>query len=170
MRHLCNNSKSPMETDIAIMLLLPLRLGGRGLSKPALNRRIDVPRSMRRILPQSYFELDLFWPEAAIALEYDSSEHHEGAAAAAHDAIRTNGIEDLGIRVVTMTKQQALDPVEFDRIATILAKQTGKRPRELSPKLLAKQTELRDTLFARFRQDRPPCLYAVRAAGNSSAA
>ncbi len=150
---LCNGSKSPMETDIAILLCFPIRMGGYGLSKPLLNQRYDVEKNRRSILPQAHFALDLYWPASKIGLEYDSRERHSGTLAIAHDAIRRNGIEHCGIRVVTMTPQQAMDPIEFDRIGQILSQETGKRPYSATRDWTGKRTELRNTLFVRFRDN-----------------
>lgn len=157
--YLCDRSKSPMETDIAIQLRLPVKSGGYGLQEPLLNKRIAVGKAMREVLPQPYFEIDLYWPDFAVGLEYDSSEHHSLLPSVAHDAIRRNGIEHCGIRIVTMTKQQAFDPVEFDRIALILAKLTGKRVRPASADTLRRRAELRGLLYARFGTGRA-CLSA----------
>lgn len=148
--YLCDGSKSPMETDIAILLCFPLRMGGYGLTKPLLNHKIDVNENTRELLPQTNFALDLYWPKANIGLEYDSSEWHGTISAATHDAIRRNGIEHSGIRVVTMTKFQTLNYIEFNRIALILSKQVGKRIRPPSTDWTWKNRELRRTLFARF--------------------
>ena len=151
---LCDGSKSPMETDIAILLRFPVRMGGYGLSKPLLNRRYDVEKNRRSVLPQAHFALDLYWPAAKIGLEYDSNERHGDTFAIAHDAIRRNGIEHCGIRVVTMTPQQAMDPIEFDRIGQMLSQGTGKRPHSATRDWAGKRMELRDILFARFGNSR----------------
>lgn len=148
--YLGDGSKSPMETDIAILLCFPVRMGGYGLIKPLLNFRIDINTNTRSILPQTYFALDFYWPQASIGLEYDSCERHEATSAITHDAIRRNGIEHCGIRVVTMTKFQALNYIEFNRIALILSGQIGKRIRPTSTDWTQKNRELRRILFARF--------------------
>ena len=107
LRYACDNSLSPMETDIAETMVFDPRMGGLGLEKPQLNPRFEVTRKNRRALPQSAYLPDLFWPRANISVEYDSDKHHRGDRKASEDAIRRNGIEHLGTRVVTLTWGQA---------------------------------------------------------------
>ena len=76
LRYACDNSLSPMETDIAETMVFDPRMGGLGLEKPQLNPRFEVTRKNRRALPQSAYLPDLFWPRANISVEYDSDKHH----------------------------------------------------------------------------------------------
>ena len=78
LRYACDNSLSPMETDIAETMVFDPRMGGFGLEKPQLNPRFEVTRKNRRALPQSAYLPDLFWPRANISVEYDSDKHHRG--------------------------------------------------------------------------------------------
>ena len=103
------------------------RMGGLGLEKPQLNPRFEVTRKNRRALPQSAYLPDLFWPRANISVEYDSDKHHRGDRKASEDAIRRNGIEHLGTRVVTLTWGQARNYYEFERVALLVASALGKK-------------------------------------------
>lgn len=60
LRYACDNSLSPMETDIAETMVFDPRMGGFGLEKPQLNPRFEVTRKNRRALPQSAYLPDLF--------------------------------------------------------------------------------------------------------------
>lgn len=127
LRYACDNSLSPMETDIAETMVFDPRMGGLGLEKPQLNPRFEVTRKNRRALPQSAYLPDLFWPRANISVEYDSDKHHRGDRKASEDAIRRNGIEHLGTRVVTLTWGQARNYYEFERVALLVASALGKK-------------------------------------------
>lgn len=127
LRYACDNSLSPMETDIAETMVFDPRMGGFGLEKPQLNPRFEVTRKNRRALPQSAYLPDLFWPRANISVEYDSDKHHRGDRKASEDAIRRNGIEHLGTRVVTLTWGQARNYYEFERVALLVASALGKK-------------------------------------------
>ena len=127
LRYVCDNSLSPMETDIATTMVLDPRMGGFGIARPQLNPRFGVPRKDRRILPQSAYLPDLYWPQANISIEYESTEHHNDRRKLSHDAIRRNGIEHLGTRVVTLTWEQARNYHEFERVALLVASALGKR-------------------------------------------
>lgn len=151
-RYVCDNSLSPMETSITETMVFDPRLGGFGVTKPQLNSRFEVARKNRRVLPQSSYMPDLYWPQASISVEYDSDAHHSGDRRIAEDAIRRNGIEHLGTRVITMTWGQASNYYEFERIALMVSHALGKR---LSPswgKWAKKRVELH-RLLVRKRAD-----------------
>ena len=126
-RYVCDNSLSPMETDITETMLLDPRMGGFGVAKPLLNPRFAVSRKNRRVLPQSTYLPDLYWPQADISIEYESDKHHSDSRKLSEDAVRRNGIEHLGTRVVTLTWEQAKNYYEFERVALLIASALGKR-------------------------------------------
>ena len=84
LRYIAVASGSPMETALAIVLCLPLRLGGYGLPLPRMNYRIEARRGSRGTSDKRYYLCDLFWPEANVAIEYDSDLEHTGSARIAH--------------------------------------------------------------------------------------
>lgn len=127
LRYACDNSLSPMETDITATMLFDPRMGGFGLAKPRLNPRFEVSGKDRRALPQSAYLPDLYWAEANVSVEYDSDKHHLGSRKISQDAIRRNGIEHLGTRVITLTWEQARNYYEFERVALLVASALGKR-------------------------------------------
>lgn len=127
LRYVCDNSLSPMETDITATMLFDPRMGGFGLAKPRLNPRFEVSGKDRRALPQSAYLPDLYWAEANVSVEYDSDKHHRGSQKISEDAIRRNGIEHLGTRVITLTWEQARNYYEFERVALLVARALGKR-------------------------------------------
>lgn len=149
--YLCDNSKSPMETDITIIYCLPVRMGGHGLPRPILNHKVKVASKKQAILPQSYFEVDLLWPSAHIGVEYDSAKYHHGSVKLLHDEVRKNGIRFFGIQIVTLRTEQAKIATEFNRTALLIAKALGKRIRPKPSYWQHKNAELRQLLFARFQ-------------------
>ncbi|HIY82765.1 MAG TPA: hypothetical protein H9823_02810 [Candidatus Rubneribacter avistercoris] len=149
MRYACDNSRSPMETDIAIALAFDPRMGGFGIPKPVLNPHIPIPGKRRTSLPQSYYSPDLYWPEKNVAIEYDSDEFHQSEHCIGRDAIRRNGMMHLGTHVVTLTWHQASKYHEFERAALILAKELGKKFGPGWDKWDRKRRELHRLLFAR---------------------
>lgn len=117
-----DGSRSPMETVIVLLLCLPPRLGGYGLPMPLLNHRVDVGRNGRKTSSNKYYVCDAFWPEAWLDVEYDSDLAHTGPLRIAKDAKRRNGLASLGVTVITVTKEQAFNCDEMDRIAHAVAK------------------------------------------------
>lgn len=117
LRHVAVASGSPMETALAIALCLPLRLGGYGLPLPRMNYRIEARRSDQSTSDKRYYLCDLFWPEANVAIEYDSDLEHTGPARIAEDAQRRNDLTSLGITTITATRGQVMDAEKLSRIA-----------------------------------------------------
>ena len=146
-RFVCDGSRSPMESTITTLLCLPMRLGGYSLPFPLMNATINVTARDRPFVKKSWYECDLYWPEAKFALEYDSNLHHTGATRIAEDASRRADLAYLGIEVATLTWQQTCDVREMDRIALLLAKRLGKRLRRERLDTLGVQYDLRSQLL-----------------------
>ena len=122
-----------METALALLLCLPVSLGGYGLPRPVMNMRIDAAEYGRDMagslrVPR-FFRGDLCWPEAKLCVEYDSDAHHTGSERIAHDSWRRGELELTGFMVVTVTRRQLYDRVAMDRLVRLLAKRLGFRVR-----------------------------------------
>ena len=151
-RFALDRSRSPMETVTVVFLCLPVRMGGYGLPNPVMNAVIPVPAKDRPFVKKSYYECDLYWPEAKFAIEYDSNLHHTGATRIAEDASRRVDLAYLGVEVATLTQQQAYDRREMDRIARLLAKRLGKRMRAERIDI-ATQNDLRSCLLGPWHEE-----------------
>ncbi len=150
LRYVGNASGSPMETALAIVLCLPLRLGGYGLPLPYLNFRIDAPRHERAADGKSYYLCDLYWPQAKIAVEYDSDLEHTGSERIAEDAQRRNEVTGLGITTITVTREQVMNPGKLDRIARQLRRALHVRARsEREPNPCVRERLLRSLVTAK---------------------
>ena len=76
----------------------------------ALIRASDLPDPLTNH-PIGPYELDAYWPEAKLAVEYDSRMHHLGEAAFEHDRLRDAWLAaEHGILVVRVTARQLRDP------------------------------------------------------------
>lgn len=133
---------SPMESRLALYFTLPHHLGGYGLPVPQLNVTFDIDGRVRHLDGRRY-RGDLCWPEARVAVEYDSDAAHTGPQRIAEDTRRRNALVERGITVVGVTHRQARSIGELDRVARIVAKLLGYRIRERR----ADQEERRATLF-----------------------
>ena len=100
-----DNSGSPMETSLALMLTLPVEWGGFGLPHPKLNRTLDTSPVRGMLSDRCEVTPDLSWEGGKLALEYDSAEKHghAGAQQLAEDALRGNILTALGYRVLRVT-------------------------------------------------------------------
>lgn len=124
------NAASPMEARLGLMLSMPRRLGGYGLPPPRLNLRFDVEGEARRVSDKRFYRGDLCWEEARVALEYDSDAAHTGSERIAADTKRRNALVYMGVTVLGVTRRQAFDFGELDKVACILAKLLGVTLRE----------------------------------------
>ena len=128
-KFLLDNSYSPRESALALMLTLPRRLGGYALPRPLLNQHINIPRNNSQLTHNDHFRCDLFWPKENLAIEYDSDLHHTGARKIAKNASRRDALALLGIQVITVTNKQFASMQEMDKVAHTVAKILGVRQR-----------------------------------------
>ncbi|MGI6106112.1 MAG: hypothetical protein ACOYD7_08030 [Raoultibacter sp.] len=102
LQYVRDNSASPMETCLAMLLSLPYRLGGYGFEKLILNHPIQTTElTCGVLLPKTYI-CDLFWPDAGLAIEYDSDQYHTKSDQIAHDSIKRTDLGVVGIKVISV--------------------------------------------------------------------
>ncbi|MBR3160037.1 MAG: hypothetical protein IKF14_13200 [Atopobiaceae bacterium] len=100
-----DHSKSPMETALALMLTLPVEMGGFGLPRPVLNKDLDVSKWRGHLSDRDTVCPDMWWEDDGVALEYDSAAFHGGSneAKRTNDAIRSNILTSLGYATFRVT-------------------------------------------------------------------
>lgn len=108
-----DGSRSPRESQIALEMILSHRLGGYGLPMPRLNERIPLEGSARRAAGVREIVPDFYWPEAGVVLEYDSDAFHVEAERREHDIRKLNAYEMMGLRVLSLTRRQFSDQLQF---------------------------------------------------------
>lgn len=120
-RYAVDGSASPMETALALMLALPKSVGGYGLPKPQMNRIVPVDAETGRVRVA-----DLFWPEAQVAVEYDSDAFHAKGEKLRLDALRRNQLESCSVTVLTATAQHLSSLAALDELAGQIARGLGR--------------------------------------------
>lgn len=145
-RHVLSGSASPMETAVAMELSLPYSLGGKNFPKPLLNHGVKLTDGAAIIAGRRRLRYDLFWPEALLAVEYDSKQHHSSSTSRIKDSQKRAASINMGITVIGITEKQFLNMLEFDEIATMLARLLEHRIRPRSKGYRAKRFELRAQL------------------------
>lgn len=136
-----DGSRSPMETALALMVVLPSSQGGLGYTDIRMNRRVDVPEKLRKTFSSKYLELDLFAQKEHVAIEYDGIAHSE-LGRRTHDADRASALGLLGIRLRTITSQHFARKLEMHRALNGVATMLGIKP-ETSVEFQERQDELR---------------------------
>lgn len=148
LRYVANGSASPRETILTMLLTLPYRMGGYGLSMPFLNHPIDLGRRERRIAGKNYLKCDLYWPNAKLDVEYDGGDHADPQQML-KDSMRRDALVSCGVTVLTVTKWQLEDGGELNAIAHAIADQMGKRLRYVDPDFTRKNRALHRELLGR---------------------
>jgi len=129
LRLIADDSASPMETRLFLLLTLPFRHGGFGFAMPRLNAKVTPGPSERQLSSKQFFRCDLFWKDHSLAMEYDSNLKHLSPAELAADAMKRNSLRVMGIEVMTVTSKQVLDARELEKTARQLAAHMGRRLR-----------------------------------------
>jgi len=142
-KRVLDRSASPMESAVYLLLCLPRRLGGFGLPAPVLNVEVKVSTSTTT---RSRFP-DLYWPERALDVEYDSDQDHTGMWSRYRDARRTVELAAEKITVLPLTRAQLFDASEFEAFAASVRRNLGIRARTLDADWHAKHHLLRDRLL-----------------------
>lgn len=148
LRHIQGAAASPMETVLAMLLSLPRNRGGYGLPAPKLNHPVDTVRSHFGEMHGDHRICDLLWPEAKVAVEYDSHLCHAHAQAIARDSMRRTELANAGIAVVTVTKDQVYNLRKLDEVAGLLFKLLGRRLQKPLPTWRERQAALRSVLLS----------------------
>lgn len=146
LRYILDNSASPMETALAMLLSLPYKLGGYGIPQPFLNHRIE---SAVISTSSGCYICDFYWPLSKLAVEYDSNLFHTGAERITEDSIRRSELLASGITVVSITLAQIKDREKMDNVVHLLARLTSKRIRFIEPQFTHANTALRKCILSR---------------------
>jgi len=147
LRFVADDSASPMETILVILLTLPYRLGGYRLPLPELNGSIYPKKRVSQFAGKSFYRGDLLWREAGVVAEYNSDAEHASSNRIAMDAIRRNDLSLCGIFEVTVTNKQIKSMELFDKVARQIAVRIGKELQYKEPEFLKARRELRSVLF-----------------------
>ena len=146
-KYVIAGSASPLETALAMFLTLPYSLGGYGLPRPQLNHRIDIPASLTDFVHSRFFVCDLFWPDAFLAIEYDSNLAHAGVNKTVRDLMRRSILTALGISVLSVTWPQVKDRKALEQLAHLVARKTHKRLQYKNPDFTRHHLDLRNKLL-----------------------
>ena len=144
---IADGSASPMETILAMLLVLPYRLGGYGFPMPLFNYRIDVKVGAGKTAGKSKYYCDLYWPDKKVAVEYDSDAYHTGSERIEQDAIKRNALSSMGVTVVTMSRLQVIETSKLRESAEVLSRLLGKRLKCPAKEFKYRHAELRDQLL-----------------------
>ena len=138
-----DNSASPAETAVYLLLCLPRRMGGYGLPKPELNVKVRVTTSTTHEMRYP----DLFWAGCSLDVEYQSDLSHTGEWMRYRDSRRAVELEAERITVLPLTRLQLLDVDQFNSFVTSVRRIMNRRARPLSEDWRSRNLDLREELL-----------------------
>lgn len=136
-----DHARSPMEAAVAMMIVLPRRLGGLGYRGIRMNERLNVPVDVRALTTSSFFEVDLYAPSRKVGIEYDGEVHAE-AAQRSRDAERLSALAAMGVRIHVITRGQFAEQLALHRALNAVARDLDITC-EATPEFQRAQNELR---------------------------
>ena len=115
---------SRREIACAMRMFFPRAQGGRGIPKPKLNLGLSVDKRLTSVHGWENLSVDIAWPEARLAMEYDSDTYHLDPRRRARDNDKRAVLEQMGWRVVPFSTKQfdslAMSDDAFQRIGAAL--------------------------------------------------
>ena len=128
LQHIAEESASPMETVVYLLLCLPRRLGGYAFPQPILNSEIKFTASGKKFTVRRSSYPDLCWQSKKVDLEYQGGEH-EKADRRAEDIMRRKALERMGYIVLELSYAEVTNIDLFHANVRKLAKLLGIRLR-----------------------------------------
>lgn len=140
-------SRSPRETDLAILLATSRALGGAGLGGFKLNESIALPKELWELAGMRSVTPDFLWEGRKVALEYDSDAHHLSPMEKTRDEGRRAALERQGYHVMVLTNGMLQDDDALNAQLAELTRHLGVRRAAPSKKMLDRRHDLRHRLF-----------------------
>jgi hypothetical protein len=127
--YIADGSESVMESITYMLLCLPRSLGGFGLPEALLNHTVPIKGKAGKATSKKLFRCDLYWPDAQVAVEYDSTLHHSAQTRITEDAVRRDVLANQSVTVMTLTWPLLRNRIAMERFVVLLAGQLGYRLR-----------------------------------------
>lgn len=150
-----DGARSPMETALMMMLVMPKSEGGLGIRDIEMDVRIPVSGYATKLTTSRCFFSDIFLRRAQLSIEYGGIVHEE-ASRMASDNERTNALRAMGYDVIDVSRQNFFDRDAFRRTMAAISRKAGIRPSQLPEGFGWKQEELRRFVLRRWLDDDAP--------------
>lgn len=119
------NAASPLEVQTPMLLGLPSSMGGYGIGGFEANRKVRLNTRGRLLSKKSACYCDLFWEEAGIDVECQSTMVHQNSDSFLSDSERTTALRGMGLDVLPITFDQLSDSARFDSFVKVLVGMLG---------------------------------------------
>lgn len=125
-----DGSRSPLETALVMMLVLPRRFGGLGIRDVKMDHRIDVGNRMRDLTRKGCLYCDVFVGRGQLDIEYHGF-FHDAEEQAVIDDERANALRAIGISVIAIRRGGFFDRRAFERFTRSVQRELGIRSSSL---------------------------------------
>lgn len=143
---MADNSNSPKESCVGILLALPRVRGGAGVPGFRMNVTIRLPEELADTLGQRTIIPDFSWPNGTVG-EYDSDQEHLSPAARARDERKRRAFRSVGMDCITMTKGTFRSNAELNLLVGDLEGSLRLQRRPPTARILEARARLRERLF-----------------------
>ena len=150
---LCERSRSPLETDTALMLHLPHIRGGFNTELPLLNYRIELTGQAQSACSRSSIECDLYFPKARVDVECNSTYHNSEQQRRLDDE-RATALAAMGILVIPVSIPQIEDLDKLEAVARIITRRGGGKYRPRTKGFPVRQSTLHAEILKDFEKPR----------------
>lgn len=134
--------RSPQEANYYIVVTFPCELGGYQFTKPKVNASIPLEEKYQALTNSPNIEVDFYWEDAGVVVEYNGLENHEGGISPL-DITQQIILQEKSIEVLFLTKEQLYNPALLDLMMQQLAKKLGRSPADGWPSMKMLQLLLR---------------------------
>lgn len=119
-KYAVDNSNSPMESKLAVIICIPKVRGGYGLPKMKMNYYIKLSEEGAKLVGCEWLMVDMVWLNEKVIVEYDSDEAHLDSNQHSFDMARINALNQSGYRVITITKKDLRSVRNLDAVMEVL--------------------------------------------------
>lgn len=133
-QYICDNSFSPWESWLHMLLCLPNHLGGCGFPKAVFNQKVQIGTHT--------FMIDIYFPEDRFGVEYDSFQFHNNCDSFSRDSLRHAKLQAAGYSIVHVRPGQLEQYESFFDLVFNISRALHKPMRIRSPQYFARFQEL----------------------------
>ena len=152
LRFVCAEAASPPEVFMRLVLGLPARLVGFGLSGSVMNKRIKPSKRAKALAGRESLVPDLYLPDCKLDIEFDSNAEHLTARQATLDATKRMALESDGLKVITVTTSQLASASAMRHVAQEAHARRGTRLRLRCKNFALRQKRLYHAMCASLLQ------------------
>ena len=149
LRYVRDGARSPMETAMAMMLVMPKREGGLGIRRLEMDYRVEVSQRAEHLTACRCFYCDAYIPRWRLDIEYHGFFHDEERRSVSDDE-RVNALRAMGIDVIVIRRWAFFDARAFRRFLNGVCRAIRLAPSKFPHSFANVQEDLRRFVLRRY--------------------